>query len=575
MKKRIVSFLMALVMAVSLLPVSAFAANGAYTVAEDTTAQRRDYADMIAVQAATEPEQVDGVYQIKTADELVWFQKQVTGGQTSINAALVADIDLSSVCSAELGKNWTPIPVYAGMFDGNGHVITNLYINGATVAKQALFAELSAAGTVKNLGIKNSSVTMTTAKKVNNARAALLVGYNNGGAILNCYVTDSYVTTNGVANGQCAAICGADEKGRIVNCYSIGNTITEKNNRGQVAGIVGHGKGTIENCYVVNTTLSSTNTAVKSICGSKVAPTYRNCYYLNTGKADDNATAKDDAWFKSDEAVNALGSRYFAKDTGNKNNGYPVLTFSDIVADKSALKAELDRIPTSGFYTENDRYNGVHVSQNGFWADMLAFVKNAQDLYDNESAAQSQVDEAAATLKSGLQAFLDNLIPAGRANTTLLYEELQKSFTAEDYSAKSWAAYQTVRDKAEALMATMFDAEGNPTDDNKAAAQESIETLAAELETARKALDKNESSDGKDAAQYEIKEIQCYYDRYANADLSGYTAESIETLRAALTQAKKLADELVVDTMGSKDGIQLGQALRALRKAIYALETIS
>lgn len=34
MKKRIVSFLLALVMAVSLLPVSAFAAN----VAEDTTA---------------------------------------------------------------------------------------------------------------------------------------------------------------------------------------------------------------------------------------------------------------------------------------------------------------------------------------------------------------------------------------------------------------------------------------------------------------------------------------------------------------------------------------------------------
>ena len=40
MKKRIVSFLLALVMAVSLLPVSAFAANGAYTVAEDTTAQQ-------------------------------------------------------------------------------------------------------------------------------------------------------------------------------------------------------------------------------------------------------------------------------------------------------------------------------------------------------------------------------------------------------------------------------------------------------------------------------------------------------------------------------------------------------
>ena len=40
MKKRIVSFLLALVMAVSLLPVSAFAEDGAYTVAEDTTAQQ-------------------------------------------------------------------------------------------------------------------------------------------------------------------------------------------------------------------------------------------------------------------------------------------------------------------------------------------------------------------------------------------------------------------------------------------------------------------------------------------------------------------------------------------------------
>ena len=607
MKKRIVSFLMALVMVVSLLPVSAFAVED--TASPDVPAvveqepvkdekpaqedsapvdepqqgddkidtpvepeQQNADQNMVAVQAATEPEQVDGVYQIKTADELVWFQKQVAGGKNSINAALVADIDLSSVCSAELGKNWTPIPVYAGMFDGNGHVITNLYINGATVAKQALFAELSAAGTVKNLGIKNSSVTMTTAKKVNNARAALLVGYNNGGAILNCYVTDSYVTTNGAANGQCAAICGADEKGRIVNCYSIGNTITEKNNRGQVAGIIGHGKGTIENCYVVNTTLSSTNTAVKSICGSKVAPTYRNCYYLNTGKADDNATAKDDAWFKSDEAVNALGSRYFAKDTGNKNNGYPVLTFSDIVADKSALKAELDRIPTSGFYTENDRYNGVHVSQNGFWADMLAFVKNAQDLYDNESAAQSQVDEAAATLKSGLQAFLDNLIPADRANTTALYEALQSTPSSNDgaYTAKSWAAYKTARDKAEALMATMFDAEGNPNLTNNTKDKNTdIQTMADQLEAARKALDAKAGSTA--GAKLQLEAIRYLAEKYDPDKLSGYTAESMAALREARTAALTLASETTLDSLGQKEAQALTADLLALRKAIYGL----
>ena len=40
MKKRIISFLLALMMAVSLLPVSAFAVDGAYTVAKDATAQQ-------------------------------------------------------------------------------------------------------------------------------------------------------------------------------------------------------------------------------------------------------------------------------------------------------------------------------------------------------------------------------------------------------------------------------------------------------------------------------------------------------------------------------------------------------
>ena len=272
------------------------------------------------------------------------------------------------------------------------------------------------------------------------------------------------------------------------------------------------------------------------------------------------------------------GATYSGKDWENDS----ILVFyfladpdSGAEIDKTALTDLLATVAdgNTNYYQSNDRWNGKTASKTGFWAEFTAATgprTKAQKVLET-ATNEEQITTAAADLTSAIA----NLIPAGRANTTLLYEELQKSFTAEDYSAKSWAAYQTVRDKAEALMATMFDAEGNPTDDNKAAAQESIETLAAELETARKALDKNESSDGKDAAQYEIKEIQCYYDRYASADLSGYTAESIETLRAALTQAKKLADELVVDTMGSKDGIQLGQALRALRKAIYALETIS
>ena len=88
-------------------------------------------------------------------------------------------------------------------------------------------------------------------------------------------------------------------------------------------------------------------------------------------------------------------------------------------------------------------------------------------------------------------------------NTLDYYKDVYKR-QAEDYTVKSWAAYQPVRDKAEALMATMFDAEGNPTDDNKAAANESIEKMAAELKAASQKLDKNASSDAKTDVQYAV-----------------------------------------------------------------------
>lgn len=246
-----------------------------------------------------------------------------------------------------------------------------------------------------------------------------------------------------------------------------------------------------------------------------------------------------------------------------------------VISDKTALQDAIAAAPKAEdgtYYTSDDRYNGKAVSlSGGFWAEYQRALKAAQHANISSTAKQDEIDAAVANL----QAAIAKLIPTSLANTTLLYEELQHENDESSYTAKSWAVYKPVLDKGKALMATMFDADGNPTDDNKAAAQESIETMAAELKAAREKLDTNESSDGKDAAQYEIKEIQCYYDRYANADLSGYTAESVEALRAALTQAKKLADELVVDTMGRNESIQLGQALRALRKAIYALETIS
>ena len=581
MKKRIVSFLMALVMAVSLLPVSAFAVDGAYNVTEDTTVQRRDYADMIAVQAATEPEQVNGVYQIKTADELLWFRNFANKSSgRSANAVLCNDIDMSSVSDwkTPIGKSLT----YKGVFDGNGYKILNLTYKPTQTAGagRALFGKVDSIGVIRNLGLCNANIAAETSAQ-SDTHVAVLAGINNG-TIFNCYIASSKVSIKSKATPNAGILCGYNN-GTIENCYCINSSITDANTNttitGDLGGIAGGNKGAVKNAYAANITISTKGTQnLHPIAVGNV----ENVYYI---KANDDTrtytggTEKDAAWFQSEAAVTALGAEYFTQDTAGTNGGYPVLTFAKEAADvvdKSELEKALAAFPTSGYYTQNDRYNGRCTSANGFWSDYRKLTAGAWTVYGNENATADEVAKAVKDLQDSsekIQAAIANLIPADRANTTLLYEELQNAPSAENYTAKSWATYQTAHDKAETLMATMFDAEGNPTDDNKAAAQESIEAMAAELKAAREALDEKAGDVSKTIAKLEIEAIRYLAKQYEPDALTGYTAESIEALRQARATAVKLADETPLDDLGQNQRYPLTAALRELRKAIYGLTT--
>ena len=65
-------------------------------------------------------------YLIGTAAELAAFRDLVNGGQSSLSAKLIADIDLG-------GQSWEPIGLtktgYTGAFDGCGHLVSNVYID--------------------------------------------------------------------------------------------------------------------------------------------------------------------------------------------------------------------------------------------------------------------------------------------------------------------------------------------------------------------------------------------------------------------------------------------------------------
>lgn len=238
----------------------------------------------------------------------------------------------------------------------------------------------------------------------------------------------------------------------------------------------------------------------------------------------------------------------------------------------AAIKSAPDTVSDTVYYHENDKFNGKTSSTNGFWKDMCTALNTAASVANDKYASEDAVKAAT----DNLTAAIANLIPADRANTTVLYEALRSKYYESSYTAKSWAIYKPVLDKAEALMATMFDAEGNPTDDNKAAAQESIETMAAELETAREALDPRIGSGNTDSltrVKLNMEAIQYLVKKYDPDTLTGYTAESVETLRQARTAAMDLADSIDLNDVGQREDNQLVPVLRELRQAIYGLTT--
>ncbi len=147
-------------------------------------------------------------YLIESKDDLVLFRDLVNGG-LDFNGKYVkqtADIDLN-------GENWLPIGVvlgehyFYGTYNGNGHIINNLYINEPDQQEYmygGLFGMLG--GTVENLGIENGDIN----------------GHCIGG-----------ITSHGVGSPI------------IVNCYYKGKlTATER--AGGIADNVG---GIIANCY--------------------------------------------------------------------------------------------------------------------------------------------------------------------------------------------------------------------------------------------------------------------------------------------------------------------------------------
>ena len=267
----------------------------------------------------TEPQKDDnGVYLISSAAELAWFA--ATDGKSS--AKLTADIELA-------GYDWTPLKKFYGTFDGQGHVIRNLYIN-STSYPAGLIGYLQGGASVTRLGI-TGSVTCTARS---NAQAGGIAGYMYDKAS----ITQCWSAVNVTSNKHAGGIAGYTATGAVItDCYATGMIRSSAANECYLGGICGSGfsntaGATLTNCYSVGKVVGTGGNAsyVGGLSPDKTAAHYVNSFYL-TGTVSGESpkygitglgTAKTADELKA--LASELGSS-FAADTKGLNDGYPIL----------------------------------------------------------------------------------------------------------------------------------------------------------------------------------------------------------------------------------------------------------
>lgn len=259
---------------------------------------------------------------------------------------------------------------------------------------------------------------------------------------------------------------------------------------------------------------------------------------------------------------------------------------ADANVDKSKLEEALDAVPTSGYYTSDDRYNGKTESKTGFWNEMQVIVDAAQAVHDNKSAAQGAVDAAAKTLDqkdpdSALSKAIANLIPTSQVNPTGLHETLPlySDLDEKEYSTNSWAAFYRKRTDAQNLYDSLFtkDAEGNviATEENSSVKhpQADVDALVKALKDAKAGLDTRVHSLLQAVTDNALAGITLYAGYYDTLKAGDYTPTSWQAYVTARANALNTAKEhgTFTSTMGvSEVGIQ-ADAFNRLRSAYFSL----
>ena len=535
MKKKILSLLVTMGLAASLVPVSVFA--------DGTEVWDGSVAESFAGGKGTK----DDPYQIATGSQLAYLGESMKSGAygekfQDTYFELTEDIDLG-------GKEWTPIGytvadlimgrheyfVFSGNFDGKGYTIKNLTIGTETSPYSGdvcgLFGATS--GTIEDVVLENVSINYVGGNHSSGygfRMGGALVGYSMGD-IVNCTVTGldmkagsdgSYVTLNSIGG-----LVGIQDGDTTVSHSRVSGKIEESTKKGNVGGFVGnisglnisncYAKGDVSNCFVgasfLGTDAASNNYygtvkncyatgLVSDISSSAYAfamqdtmnrSTIQNCYYniQNTAKNTESAASLTIDDMKTDSFLNVLNgsSNVWTK----RDNDTPACGAEP--ADYSNVYEVLGNIPADLSIYTNESVANLYSA--------VEALRGYRDL-----AQQSDVDKMTNDINDAVEALvyksadyteLDKAEKAAKALNKDDYEdfsEVEKALAAIDRTKNI-----TEQADVDAMAKAINDAVANLVKKTPASSQpDSVSSSDASSDTSSSASDSSSSDSKSDSS---------------------------------------------------------------------------
>ncbi len=171
-------------------------------------------------------------YEVSTGEQLAWIAKMSeTSDFTGKVIKLSSDIDL-------IGSPWIWVPIgvskpFEGEFDGQGHVIRNLFYYSSEYSCYGLFGQIGTKGHIHHVALASADI----ASEKGNVGAIAGI---NGGYIHHCYSMARIMDAKQPVGG----LVGENKSGSVIEyCYNTGIILVKS------GGLVGLNCGTVRHSY--------------------------------------------------------------------------------------------------------------------------------------------------------------------------------------------------------------------------------------------------------------------------------------------------------------------------------------